>query len=323
VKKVWLVNSRQLDLIILKYKNYIRRYPQKAYGYYCMGMLHLLSGEYKAAEEFLNKSLSMDNNLTRARIGIIESYICRNRYSRAVHYYNKHYFELNAKNVYKVKLARAVSSIHDNNRLYSKPSGLIHTLINKYEMQSIHSFYKKDPGNLLANLILCLDYIHTVMSGDRAAVVYNTCVYMDGLSDKLRWNVIKMISKETPSVYRNTGLAGKFSGIPDKNCPSEYINTIFEAAIKSGEIRKLNRLFNSIAEADRILTPSNIWKYIYLCREASVYDASVFKSCRKLLKSGWVDIVTVQVMNKLKELHIAQNTDYEDRILELYGYESK
>lgn len=311
------------DIRMLKYKNYIKNHPRKAYGYYCMGELFLLTGDYKTAEEYFNRALSINGGFTRAMIGLISVFAYQCRFLKAVRYYNSNIENLTGKHIYGIKLASVISCAFDGGIFSSRRRSLISSLFYKYEMKILNDIYNKDPGNLAANLLLCIDCLSTCRTDDRAVVIYNACVGLDGICDGMRWSLVKALSKDYPSIYGDKKLAAKFSGIPDASCRAEYINTIFEAALEQKNIEKSRKLLNSLnslKDCGKSLPPRSLWKYVNLCIENSIYDASVLNCCRKLIMQGWIDSTTAKAMKRMKEFRVAAGTEQEDRILELYGY---
>ena len=310
----------KIDIRMLKYKNYIKKHPQKAYGYYCMGELLLMVGECMAAEEYFNKALSADSGFARAGIGLIGAYAYRGKFLKAARYYGTNIETLKRRRIYGIKLAGVLSCAYANGAFSGKQRGLLSVLIYKYEIKVLNDLYNKDPGNLAANLLLCIDCLNACRTDYKAVVIYNTCVNLDGLCDGMRWKLIKLLSADDPSILDNKELADKFSGMPDASCGAEYINTIFEAALEQKTVEKARKLLKSIKDGGKSPSSRSLWKYVKRCMEDSIYDASVLNCCRKLISNGWIDSVTVEAMKKMKELRIAARTEQEDRILELYGY---
>jgi tetratricopeptide (TPR) repeat protein len=314
------LNQKKLDLRMLKYKNYIRRHPKKAYGYYCMGKLKLTMGQHKDAVELFNKALFLDDEFIYARIGLIECHIAKRRLVKASGYFQSHAESFAKKNIHMLRLVKAVSSYCGRTDLDTNHMGLFQLVVFRYEIFSLKNSYIRDPANIVTNLLLCINYLSSKVSDDKAMVVYNTCVRLDGLCDNMRWAIVNKLSKDDLSILENIEIAAMFDAIPDKDCPSVYINTIFEASLKTKSIKEIKKIFNSINENDKVLSLPNQWKYILKCTENSIYDISVYKCCKKLIGAGWVDNILAETLYRLKELKIIENTANEEKVLGLFGY---
>ena len=73
-----------MDIRIIKYEQYIKENPEKAYGFYCLGRLYFNLGKYNAAENYFKKALSLDEGYTRAIIALIELYVYKKKFIKAV-----------------------------------------------------------------------------------------------------------------------------------------------------------------------------------------------------------------------------------------------
>jgi len=73
-------DNNEIERRILKYEQYVKEHPKKAYGYYCLGRLHMMDGKYKLAEEYFKKSLAVDGNYTFSIIGLIEACVFRRKF---------------------------------------------------------------------------------------------------------------------------------------------------------------------------------------------------------------------------------------------------
>lgn len=311
---------KKLDLRILKYKSYIARHPDKAHGYYCLGKLTLMVGGPKASESYFGKALSLEQNYVPAVIGMIEAYVCGGKFSDTVRFYDKYLCSINKKRIYKTRLIRAVSSLYNDGFPDMTPYGLLQRFMLGLRARRLASVLEKDPGNTLVSLILCIYFLHRNDSSSRATTVYNTCVCLDDLDDGLRWALVKVLSKKDRAVFQDTRIAHKFTDIPGADCPAEYLNMLIAAALADNNLKKANKMLDSLKDFEKALTPGNLWKYMSLCGENGVYDARVARCCRKLLKSGWMDSRLAQVLTMVKPLHPALFNGYEEKVLKLFGY---
>lgn len=310
----------RVDIRIVKYKNYIKKHPQKPYGYYCLGQLNILASRYKDAEKYFAKALLLDNNYTYAKVGLIKALIYRKKVLKAVHLYNKYNDEINQKKVFVNKLVRGISSCWGKKELDGKKQGLFSAIYFKYVVQVLNNLFNSQIDNLVLNLVLCIYYLSREDKTDKALVVYNNCVKLDGLTDKMRWALVKALSTANPAIYKDSEIAGKFSKVPVPNCPSAYANKIFEVFLRQGKIKKAKAVFEDIENPDKVISQSNLWEYVNLCTKNSYYDISVYMCCSRLLKAGWINNVLAHALRKIKELNIVSDTKQEEKVLKLFGY---
>lgn len=314
------LNQKRLDLRMLKYKNYIRRHPQKAYGYYCMGKLKLTMDQHKDAVELFNKALSLDDGFIYARIGLVECFITRGRLVKASNYFHRHAKSFSKKNIHMLRLINSVSSYYSSAALDTNNMGFFKLAVLKYELYSLKSRYGREPANIVAGLLLCINYLLSEVTDEKAVAIYNECVGLEGLCDSMRWAIVNKLSKDNPAILKNIEIAAMFESIPDKDCSSVYVNTIFEAFLKNKSIKEIKRILDGINESEKVLSLSNQWKYVLECMENSIYDISVYKCCKRLIGAGWVDNILAGTLYRLKELKIIENIGNEEKVLSLFGY---
>lgn len=313
-------DSEKLGLRILKYKDYISKYPDKAYGHYCLGSLYLMDGQYKAGEKCFLKALALKAGYVPALIGIIEAALCQKKLLKAVNLYTLHSSSIKEKKVFMAGLIKKISSHFMEAETIMKPASLLASILFKYEMFAMNALYKKDPANEAANIILCMNYFTEKNMSDKAVVVYNTCVLLDGLDDVMRWELVKLLSQEDPSIYHNTEIAAKFASIPDTAIASKYADTLFERALFDFKADRFKKLSSSFKGLENSLSLKNQWKYLKWCKDNSYYNSLTVKCCRRLIKSGWVDSLIADSVEQLKRHKLAGSTEHEDHILELFGY---
>lgn len=314
------IKNTRIDIRMVKYENYIKNNPHKPYGYYCMGKIQIYKGFYKKAESYFNNTLELDKNFVRAVIGLIEVYMYQGKHLKAVYLYNRYSNHIKNKNIYTVKLVRAVSSLYNANKLNPSEKRIISRLVLNHIIKSVYKILKRQPNNPVLNLILCMNFLYSHEKNKESYRIYMTCINMDGLDNNLRYSLVQILSRMGIDILHNDQIASKFSDIPSSECKAEYVNRILKAAIKSGKINNAKKMLNSIGISEKSIPLSSLWMFIYWSREYSIYDKQVLQCCRKLLKSGWVDKLVAQTFFILKELSIARHTDNEDRILKLYGY---
>lgn len=313
-------SAMNADIKTVKLKNYMKKHPSRtALAFYCLGRLNIAQKKYKEAEECFNQALSHKRDFMSAKIGIMETYLCRKKFIKSVNFYNNECKKLHDLKSFRHKTVKAVSLNFDEISNLIKGSKIFAKIILKYTMQYIHKLLDKDPDNPLINLLLAIYYLSENQDSRTARTVYGKCVNYDGLNDNLRWALVKAISFTKPSIYENADIAGKFTAIPDDGCPTEYINCIFVAALTNGSKASIKKVFRSVKDC-RVLTCPNLWKFVYWCTENNIYDHNVWCCCQLLIDSGWIDPLVRETVNRLKELGIAARTDENAGILDLYWH---
>ncbi len=318
-----MTDSVRMDIRIIKYENYIKKHPQKAYGYYCLGKLNLLIDQYKKAEECFVQALSLESEHIYAVIGLIEVYIQRGKYYKAVKLYEKYEKQINKKKIYKRKLSRDISFYYEQHKINIKRRGLFSHFFIAYTSQRINTYYKKHKNNIVAVLLLSIIHLSENKKSSPDNVIeeiFNHCVRLDGIHDSMRWVLLKRISEGNNEIYQSDEIAALFSQIPSKDCDEKYLNKIFKVILKQRDIQKLNSIFKTYEDIHKKLSPSNLWTYVFLCQEMDFFDQTVYDCCSKLLAVGWIDKMVVDTIVKLKELKVILNTEKEDEIIKLYGY---
>lgn len=319
----------RLDIRIVKYENYVKKNPHKAYGYYCLGKLHLISEQYKKAEDYFQKALAVNNRYMMAAIGLMEAYVYRAKYLKAVKLYEKYADWLSTKKIYERRICRALSRYYDTKRIKAQMHGLLSQLLLSYAVQKmqkyIHQYQsgEQQKFNLVAGLLLCIYYLsndgQTVMT-EEITNIFLLCVRLDGMEDRLRWKIIRELSVEYEEILESDDIAAMFDTIPD-GCSGRFVNKVFGAALKQRDIRRVRKMYNSNKNMDGWLSLPNLWTYVSLCKDSDVYDSTVYQCCSRLLKEGWVDKMVVDSIQRLKEAKVIEGVVAEESILELYGYQ--
>ncbi len=313
--------NSKIDIRIIKYKSYIKKFPEKAYGFYCLGRLNLDLGNFKDAEVYFKKSLLLNSKYVRSKIGLIECYLNKNRLLLAANYFRKNSIDFSAKKIYLIKLTRAISNHFDKNTFKTTQKKILPLLIFNHAMKSLTSMFNSNSESVVVDLFLCINYLHSNSNSEKAFVLYNICVSMYGLNDNMRWKIVQILAKENPTIYKDDIIASKFECIPLNDCISDYANLIFASSLRSKNITKVKNIFNYIKKSDKPILTSNIWRYIEWCISNSVYDKDLYFSCSRLLNLGWMDKLIAETIYKLKDLAVVDNIEKEVNLLRLFGYE--
>lgn len=314
-------NKKNIDIRILKYEEYIKKHPQKAYGYYCLGRLYLMKEKYKVAEEYFQKSLAIDGNYTLSKVALIETYVFRKKFLKAVYMFGKNRQEIIDKFIYRVKMVRGISSFYSKSDLFkNKQKGLFNALFMKYTMHVAKELAKKESHNIVLKLILCMYYINSSEKSLYIIQLFKTCVYWDGLDDTLRWTLVERLSELGEKLYYDINIARKFSTIPDSKCANEYVDLIFSSSLVKGDRGKLAGIYDTANKYKKSVSPSILWRYVYWSKENSFYDPTVYDCCKKLMKLGWMDKVIAETVLRFEEKNAVKLEDEAKKALKLFGY---
>lgn len=313
----------KIDIRVVKYEDYIKKHPQKAYGYYCLGNLHLMTNRYKLAEEYFQKSLAVDANHTLSVIGLIEAYVFRRKFLKAVYLFSKHRQRIIDKYIYRVRLVRGVSSFYSKADLFRiGAKGLFSVLFMKYTMYYVKKLVDSESNNIVLKLILCMYYLNSEEKSFYIIQLFKTCIYWDGLEDTFRWAMIKRLSQMGEKLYYDISIARKFTTIPDANCTDEYVDMIFSTALDSGNSGRITGVYGTAGKYNKNISPRLMWRYVQWSRENSFYDPTVYDCCKKLVKLGWMDNVLANTMLKFREKNAVKLGNEAERALRLFGYMS-
>lgn len=311
----------KIDIRIVKYEQYVKENPQKAYGFYCLGRLYFILGKHKTAENYFKKALLLDEGYTRAIIALIELYVYRKKFIKAVYLFSKHRQDINKNYIFRVKLVRGVSSFYSKDDFFRTGSiGFLKKLFLKNTMRYAKDLVPKESSNIVLKIILCMYYLKTGENNIFVMQMFKTCVYWDGLDDHLRWGLLKALSDSGNNLVYDMYIARKFTSIPHSNCSDEYAGIILAASMLKGDVTKASEIYNLANKYNKKLAPEIMWRYVYWCEENSFYDNSVYDCCKKLIKLGWMDRVVARTLLVFKDKSNVKLSKRDEQILKLYGY---
>lgn len=311
----------KIDAKIAKYKQYIRKYPRKAYGFYCVGRLYFMLKKYKIAENYFKKALSVDENYVRAKVALIELYVFRKKFMKAIYLFSKYRQDINDKYIFRVKLVRGVSSFYSENNFFrTAPVTFLKNLCLKFSMNRARNLVVKESSNIVLKIILCMYYLKAGENNIFVMQMFKICVYWDGLDDYLRWELLKALSDSGDNLIYDMNIARKFSTIPHHNCSDEYAGMILGASMFKENIAKTEEIYNRANKYDKKLAPQILWRYVYWCKKNSFYRYSAYDSCKKLIELGWVDRIIAEILLIFKDKNIIKLTKDDEHVLKLYGY---
>ncbi|HOM01556.1 MAG TPA: tetratricopeptide repeat protein [Acetivibrio sp.] len=313
--------DNKIDIRISKYEKYVKKHPKKAYGYYCIGNLHMEAGNYKLAEKYFKKSLEVDGNYTLSIIGLIEAYVFGRKFLKAIYLFSQNRQKIIDKYIYRVKLVRGVTSFYSKTDLFrTEEKDFLSEFFLKRSMRSVKKLVDSESNNIVLKLILCMYCLHTKEKSFYIIQMFKTCIYWDGLEDTFRWALINRLSQEGEKLYYDINIARKFTTVPDASCSDEYVDMIFSSALDKGNGGIIADIYDSAGKYNKKISPRLMWRYIQWSMQNSFYDPSVFDCCNKLVKMGWMDNVIANTMLKFKEKNAAKLGEENERTLRLFGY---
>lgn len=314
-------DNNEIERRILKYEQYVKEHPKKAYGYYCLGRLHMMDGKYKLAEEYFKKSLAVDGNYTFSIIGLIEACVFRRKFLKAVYLFSKNRQKIIDKYIYRVKLVRGVSSFYSKSGFFrTEAKDFLSQLSLKNSIRSIKKLVDSEANNIVLKLILCMYYLNFGEKSFYIIQLFKTCIYWDGLEDSFRWALIRHLSEFGEKLYYDANIARKFATVPDASCTDEYVDLIFSSALDREKGGRMADIYRTAKKYNKNISPRLIWRYVKWSNENSFYDPSVYDCCKKLVDMGWMDSVVADTMLKFRERNAVKLGDETERALRLFGY---
>ncbi|WP_010251778.1 tetratricopeptide repeat protein [Acetivibrio cellulolyticus] len=311
----------KLNIFVSKYENYVKKNPKQAHGYYCLGWLNLNLAKYKDAQEHFEKAISIDSTHTLSKVGLIVTNVFRRKFVQAVNLYSQYRNDINRKNIFKIKMIRGVSEFYSKDSFFSKKSKeTSNPLFYKLTIQPLLARLTEETDNFVLILLLAMYYMSVDERSLDIMYILKVCVYVEAIDDNMRWALIRAIADCGEKLYYDLDIASKFTSIPETDCPDEYVKTIYNTALLGRNKYKVKNIINSMNKSGKDMTLSMAWKYVDWSWNVELYDLSVYECCNRLLMSGWVDIVLLEMMAKLEKQNIITFTDEELSVLKIYDY---
>ncbi|MBP7176025.1 MAG: hypothetical protein KBA53_07380 [Thermoclostridium sp.] len=311
----------RLELRTIKFQDYIRRKPESPFGYYGLGVQYMLSGKPALAERMFARALKIDPSYVPAKLGRLEYLLCDGRFFAACRYYRKNSSCFDVKKIYLYRVQRFTSQLFRTrsfNRQLRSP-GSVFVFSESYGR--LQKMFNNERDNPVVNVLLAMFFLKKRLEDERARVVYNLCVRMEGITDKLRWDLLQTLSREQPAVLQDPNIARMFSAIPEGAVSSKYASFLLSCFMQQQDQSKVLKAFSDLQKSH--VTPDRItlWKYLHFCRSRDLWSPSLTACCHKLASSGWVDSFIASMTKELKNRGMAENTRELDRLLSLYGYQ--
>lgn len=310
----------RLDIRLLKFQDYIRKKPNSPFGYYGMGVQYMLAGKPALAEKMFARALKTDADYVPAKLGKLEFLLSDGKFLAACRYYRKNSIGFSAKKIYLKRIQRFTSRLYRTRDFYRHSRSLGSLLLFADGYGLLQKMFDNEPDNPVVNLLLAMFYLKNHSSDERARVVYNLCVRMEGITDKLRWDLVQILSKEQPAILQDPAVAGLFSAIPEGAVGSKYAGFLLSTFIGQQDQNKILKAFSDLQKSHSYPDSKTLWKYLYFCRNHNLWNPSLTVCCQKLAGSGWIDGFLAGIVKELKNRGMAENTREIDRLLSLYGY---
>lgn len=310
----------RLDIRLIKFQDYIRKKPNSPFGYYGMGVQYMLSGKPAMAERMFARALKVNADYVPAKLGKLEYLLWDGKFLAACRYYRKNSGCFSGRKIYLHRIQRFTSRLYRTRGFYRQSRSLGALLMFADGNGLLQRMFDNEPDNPVVNLLLAMFFLKTRKEDERARVVYNLCVRMPGVADRLRWDLVQMISKEQPAVLEDPGIAALFSAIPEGAVGSKYAGFLLSAFMQQQDRNKVLKAFADLQKSHTYPDAKTLWKYLYFCRSGNLYSPSLAACCQKLAGSGWMDSFLAAMVKELKNRGMAENTRELDRLLSLYGY---
>jgi len=310
----------QLDIRIVKFQDLIGRKPDKPFGYYGLGVQYMLSGKTNMADRMFTQALDIKPGYMPAILGKLEILLMEKKLVSAARFYQKHSDLFGRKKIYTTRAQRITGSLYLGKFFYHYLKTIRSVFVFNETIGILQRMFIADRSNPVVNLLLAMFFMKEGRENERASVLYNLCVNMEGIPDKLRWDLVKILAKDKPDILGDEKIAALFSTIPESALGNPYANFILKQFILLGDTDRINRAFTEFNKKHSFPDSKTMWQYIDFCRKNDIWNSAVFACCQKLIDIGWIDKIVAEAIIGLKNKKIGEHTRNMEKILSLYGY---
>ncbi|ANW99857.1 hypothetical protein CSTERTH_12855 [Thermoclostridium stercorarium subsp. thermolacticum DSM 2910] len=309
-----------LDIRILKFQDYIRRKPERPFGYYGLGVQYLLSGTPRLADKMFMQALKKNPSYAPAKLGKLEVLLAENKFIAAAQYYRKNSDLFMRKKIYAKRIQKTVSGIYSLQSFSAYCRNFRSLFVFDEKIGALQKISGADKQNPVADILLSMYFLKKGRNDEKALTLFNICVGLAGINDRLRWDLIQALSKKEPSVARDIRLAGLFTAIPENAFGTDYANLLISCFMAQKDTDKVNHALSEFAK--RNMTPSKkvMWEYINFCNSNNLWNSTLASFCKYLIESGWINGLLARTAIQLKSKGIIDEKDRMFKILSLYGY---
>lgn len=309
-----------LDIRIIKFQDYISRKPDRPFGYYGLGVQHMLSGNNNLAEKMFLQALKKDPSYIPAKLGRLEVLLNENKLVAAARYYNKNSDFFLRKKLYMKRINNMTSRLYLSRNFWAALGKLRSLFLFDEKIGTLQKMFSNNQSNPVVNILLSMYFLKKHKSEKRAFTLYNLCVGMDGIIDKLRWDLVEILSKNQPEVLQDEKIAGLFQSISESSSRMDYVDFLLSCFMAQQDKEKVSNAFSELQ--NRHIIPSNktMWEYINFCHSQNIWNATVALYCQKLIENGWINSFLSSVAIQLKKEGIVDAKNRMFKFLSLYGY---
>lgn len=311
----------RLELRQIKFTDYIRRKPDSPFGYYGLGVQYMQLGKPAQADRMFERALKIDGNYLPAMLGKLEFLLTGGRFLAACRYYRKNRQSFSGKKVYLKRVQGLTSQLYRTRSFFRHTRSLRSMVAFSKSHGPLQRMFDNEPDNPVVNLLLAMFFLKNRQEDERARVIYNLCVRMEGIGDKLRWDLLQSLSAENPAILQDDEIAGMFNNIPEGAYGKQYASFLLSRFMQQQDKNKVLKAFSDLHKHHFLPDRKTLWLYLRFCRERNLWNPSMLACCQKLMASGWVDGFVAKMVEELKNRGMAENTRELDRLLNLYGYQ--
>lgn len=311
----------KIELRLVKFTDYTRRKPDSPFGYYGMGVQYMQLGKVTQADRMFERALKIDGNYLPAKLGRLEFMLMSGKYLAACRYYHKNRLGLGEKKIYRKRVQAMTGSLYRTRGFYrhTRNFGALFAFSKGYGL--LQKMFDNEPDNPVVNLLLAMYFLSRRQDDERARVIFNLCVRMEGIGDKLRWDMLQSLSAETPEILQDAEIAGMFGCIPEGAHGKPYASFLLSRFMQQRDKYKVLSAFSEMQRNHIFPDRKTLWHYLKFCRDMNIWNSSLLTCCQRLLSSGWVDGLVAKTALELKNRGVTDNTRELDRLLTLYGYQ--
>lgn len=309
-----------LDIHIIKFQDYIRRKPNRPFGYYGLGMQYMLSGKTVKAGKMFMHALMLDPRYVPALLGKLQFLLAEKRFAAAARFYEKNRELFCRKRIIIRRINRMTSRIYMSKSLHMRGKNLFSQLVLKENLVFLNIMQGKFNDNPVANIMLSIFRLKSGRTEEKDLKLFMYCLELEDIADKLRWDLLQTLSKKDPKLLYSYKIADLFSSIPENAYGTDYADFLLTNFIYSGDAKRAIDSFSGFQA--RLITPGNrtLWRYLFFCRERNIWDPSLSYCCRKLMDAGWVDHIVAGTIKELHKRGMWDNLKELEKFLSLYGY---
>ncbi|HEY8423065.1 MAG TPA: hypothetical protein VIL05_15195 [Thermoclostridium sp.] len=310
----------RLDIRIIKFQDFIRRKPDRPFGYYGLGVQYMLADMPNLADKMFSQALKKSPAYVPAMIGKLEVFLRENKYIAAARYYDKNRSVFVRKKIYIKRINNIVSNIYLS-RGFSDYLGKLRSFLAFDEkIGALQKLFGSSKENPVVNILLAMYYLKKGKNDDRACPVYNLCVNMKGITDRLRWDLAQALSTKQPAILRDVKIAGLFQSIPENAYKTDYVNFLLSSFMAQQDMEKVMNAFSELNKKQFIPSKKAMWEYLLFCKRNDIWNSTVALYCQKLIESGWINSILASTAIQLKNKGIVNANNGMFKILSLYSY---